>query len=58
VNAPGGELLYSTDLGGACADVASAAAVDHSGNADVTGQSASPNFPLRHAPVAGEPAAQ
>ncbi len=47
VNAPGGELLYSTYLGGACADVASAVAVDPDSNADVTSQSASPNLPLR-----------
>jgi ASPM-SPD-2-Hydin domain-containing protein/beta-propeller repeat-containing protein/HYDIN/CFA65/VesB family protein len=42
----GGTLLYSTFLGGSGDDSANAIAVDSNGNAYVTGQSTSTNFPV------------
>jgi hypothetical protein len=46
LSATGGELIYSTYLGGGGRDVAEGVAVDSSGNALVAGYSSSPNFPL------------
>jgi len=46
LSATGGELVYSTYLGGSGRDVAEGVAVDSSGNAFVTGYASSPNFPL------------
>lgn len=45
VNAAGNALVYSTYLGGAADDQGAAIAVDGAGNAYVTGQTISPNFP-------------
>ncbi|MGV3720514.1 MAG: SBBP repeat-containing protein, partial [Actinomycetota bacterium] len=45
----GGELLYSTYLGGKRDDLGLGIAIDLSGNAYVAGQTASTNFPLRYA---------
>jgi hypothetical protein len=45
LNATGSALLYSTYLGGAGADVGSGIAVDSAGNAYVTGETPSSNFP-------------
>jgi hypothetical protein len=45
VNAAGSALLYSTYLGGALADSATAVALDGAGNAYVVGQTASTDFP-------------
>jgi hypothetical protein len=45
---PTGRLLYSTFLGGSSMDVARAIAVDGLGQAYVTGETASQNFPLRN----------
>ncbi len=42
----GGTLLYSTFLGGSGNDSANAIAVDSNGNAYITGQSTSTNFPV------------
>jgi len=46
LSATGGELVYSTYLGGSGRDVAEGVAVDSSGNAFVTGYASSANFPL------------
>ena len=43
----GGQGLYSTFLGGSLGDVATAVAVDASGNAFLTGQTSSTNFPVQ-----------
>jgi hypothetical protein len=45
-NATGSALIYSTYLGGSVDDVAHGIAVDASGNAYVTGNTTSPNFPM------------
>jgi hypothetical protein len=45
LNAEGSALVYSTYLGGSVADVGWGIAVDPSGNAYVTGNATSPNFP-------------
>ena len=45
VNAAGNALVYSTYLGGAADDQGAAIAVDGAGNAYVTGETISPNFP-------------
>ncbi|MEK6288871.1 MAG: SBBP repeat-containing protein [Acidobacteriota bacterium] len=45
LNAAGTALVYSTLLGGSSFDAASAIAIDSSGNAYVTGQTSSGNFP-------------
>jgi photosystem II stability/assembly factor-like uncharacterized protein len=42
----GGALVYSTYLGGSATDIAEGVAVDTSGNAYVTGNTLSTNFPL------------
>jgi uncharacterized protein (TIGR03437 family) len=49
VNPTGSALLYSTFLGGSTADRASAIAVDPSGNAYVTGDTSSTDFPVANA---------
>ena len=49
LNSTGSALVYSTYLGGKGSDVGNAIAVDSSGNAYVTGQTASSNFPLMNA---------
>ncbi len=46
---PGGELIYSTLLGGSGIDAAAAIAVDGSGNAYITGYAGSSDFPTRNA---------
>ncbi|MHB8728224.1 MAG: DUF7948 domain-containing protein [Sulfuricaulis sp.] len=46
LNTAGNALVYSTYLGGTTADAAYAIAVDSSGNAYVTGETASPDFPI------------
>lgn len=43
---PDGSLAYSTFLGGTSGDTAMAVAVDHAGNAYVTGFTSSPDFPV------------
>jgi hypothetical protein len=45
INASGSALVYSTYLGGSGGDLGEAIAVDGSGNAYVTGQTSSTNFP-------------
>ena len=45
LNPSGSALVYSTYLGGSCADSGSGIAVDSSGNAYVTGSTCSTNFP-------------
>jgi hypothetical protein len=45
LNAAGSALIYSTYLGGSVQDTASAVAVDPSGNAYITGNTLSPDFP-------------
>ena len=45
LNASGSGLVYSTYLGGSLSDVASGIAVDGEGNAYITGQTNSPDFP-------------
>jgi beta-propeller repeat-containing protein len=49
LNADGTAPVYSTYLGGSIDDVGSGIAVDSSGNACVTGETASSNFPLANA---------
>jgi hypothetical protein len=46
IGAPGGQLLYSTFLGGSSLDEATALRVDASGNAFVAGYTSSSNFPV------------
>jgi hypothetical protein len=46
---PSGKLIYSTYLGGAAQDNATAIAVDSAGNAYVTGFTNSANFPVKNA---------
>jgi len=46
LNAAGSALVYSTYLGGTWSDSGHAIAVDATGNAYVTGQGASPDFPI------------
>ena len=53
VNWTGSALVYSTYLGGAGIDGGRAIAVDSGGNAYITGQTFSSNFPLLN-PVQGE----
>jgi len=48
LNATGGALVYSTYLGGSGEDLGFGIAVDLAGNAYVTGQTASTNFPTRN----------
>jgi hypothetical protein len=45
-NASGSALVYSTYLGGSYADIGNGIALDRSGNAYVTGSTASPDFPI------------
>jgi uncharacterized repeat protein (TIGR01451 family) len=45
LNSDGTDLVYSTFLGGSGLDVGNGIAVDGAGNAYVTGETASPNFP-------------
>lgn len=45
LNASGTGLVYSTYLGGSGGDIGNGIAVDSFGNAYITGQTASPNFP-------------
>ena len=49
LNAAGSELVYSTFLGGSDAETASATAVDAAGNAYVTGETGSSDFPTMNA---------
>jgi Beta-propeller repeat/S-layer homology domain len=49
LNASGSALLYSTYFGGTANDYAWGVAVDGAGNAYITGNTASTNFPLRNA---------
>jgi hypothetical protein len=49
INAAGNGFVYSTYLGGALGDQAQGAATDPSGNAYVTGQTDSTNFPVANA---------
>ena len=49
LNPTGTALVYSTFLGGSLADLGAGIAVDSSGNAYVTGQTNSTNFPLASA---------
>lgn len=53
LNANGTALVYSTYLGGSERDIANAIAVDSSGNAYVTGQTSSTDFPVT--PLAVQP---
>jgi Beta-propeller repeat len=46
LNPEGSALLYSTYLGGSGGDAASSIAIDRSGNAYITGQTFSSNFPV------------
>lgn len=45
-----GRIVYATYLGGSSDDVAMGIAVDRNGNAHVTGDTRSPDFPLERAP--------
>ena len=54
-NPAGSALAYSTYLGGALADIGRAIAVDGAGNAHVTGETSSANFPVAAA-LRGTPA--
>ncbi len=49
LSSDGSELVYSTFLGGSGYDWGRAIAVDNDGQAYVTGQAQSPNFPILHA---------
>jgi uncharacterized repeat protein (TIGR01451 family) len=49
INPQGSAFVYSTFLGGAGADYAQAVAVDTGGNAYVTGETTSTNFPIANA---------
>ena len=49
LNSSGTALVYSTYLGGSADDIGNAIAVDLLGNAYVTGQTVSADFPTRHA---------
>ena len=49
LNASGSQLLYSTYLGGIFADHGRGIAVDNAGNAYVTGETSSSNFPMVNA---------
>jgi len=49
LNASGSALVYSTYLGGSGTEVATSIAVDNAGNAYITGQTTSSNFPLSNA---------
>jgi hypothetical protein len=49
VNPAGNALVYSTYLGGSADDQGAAIAVDTAGNAYVTGETISPNFPVANA---------
>jgi uncharacterized protein (TIGR03437 family) len=46
VNAAGNALVYATYLGGSADDEGAAIAVDNAGNAYITGETISPNFPV------------
>jgi len=46
INAPGNVLIYSTYLGGSSFDSGYAIAVDNSGNAYITGETSSSDFPV------------
>ncbi|HEY3835921.1 MAG TPA: SBBP repeat-containing protein [Bryobacteraceae bacterium] len=46
IDSGGGTLLYSTYLGGSTGDSANAVALDHSGNAYLTGYAGSTDFPV------------
>jgi hypothetical protein len=46
-----GQLVYSTYLGGSSGDRGNAIAVDANGNAYVTGQTSSSNFPVQTSPA-------
>ncbi len=52
LNSIGNSLIYSTFLGGSSDDTANDLAVDEEGNAYITGQACSSNFPL-HNPIYG-----
>jgi len=49
LNASGSALVYSTYLGGSGTEVATSIALDNAGNAYITGQTTSNNFPLVNA---------
>jgi hypothetical protein len=49
LSAGGNEVIYSTYLGGNSDDMGRGIAVDGNGNAYVTGNTASPNFPVKNA---------
>jgi hypothetical protein len=46
INPTGSALVYSTYLGGSVGDLGHGIAVDNSGNAYITGQASSPDFPV------------
>lgn len=46
LNPTGSALVYSTYLGGSSTDIGNGIAIDENGNAFVTGQTGSPNFPV------------
>jgi uncharacterized repeat protein (TIGR01451 family) len=49
LNTTGSALIYSTFLGGSNTDIASSIAIDNTGNAYITGQTSSTNFPVLNA---------